>query len=27
MTLFDMPAHRVEQDLSTWAPIIAWLES
>lgn len=27
MTLFDMPVHRVEQDLATWAPIIEWLES
>lgn len=26
LTLFDVPAQRVEKDLATWEPLLAWLE-
>jgi chromosome partitioning protein len=26
LTLFDVPTQRVDKDLETWAPILAWLK-
>ncbi|TXL66175.1 ParA family protein [Zeimonas arvi] len=26
LTLFDVPAQKVDKDLATWAPLLAWLE-
>lgn len=26
LSLWDVPAHKVEKDLSQWAPIVEWLQ-